>query len=272
MTRIYRFVKTAATQNDSDKNLCLSVKSVANFMKEDVVQRLLNLNREFYDAQADSFSGSRVSPQPGFARLLSYLPEPCLRFLDVGCGNGRFAQFLQAHDRIGEFIGVDFSEELLADAAKNAVGTFYQRNLLQGGCLDGLGSFPAISCLAVMHHLPGKANRVRLLQEIRGHLVENGRLLISNWQFMDSVRQRRKVQDWAAIGLTAVDVEANDYLLAWQRGGFALRYACHIDAAETAELAAAAGFSILDQFRSDGKEGNLSLYTVLTPTLPMLQS
>ena len=241
-------------------------------MREEVVQQLLALNREFYDAQADSFSGSRVSPQPGFARLLPHLPQPCPRFLDVGCGNGRFAQFLQSQNRIGEFVGVDFSEELLADAAQNADGTFYQRNLLQPGCLDGLGQFPAIACLAVMHHLPDKTNRLRLLQEIKEHLLANGRLLISNWQFMDSSRQRRKVQDWAEIGLTAADVEPNDYLLAWQRGGFALRYACHIDATETAELAKAAGFSIVDQFRSDGKEGNLSLYTVLTPTLPMLQS
>ena len=241
-------------------------------MQDEVVQQLMALNQEFYDAQADSFSGSRVSPQPGFARLLPYLPQPCERFLDVGCGNGRFAQFLQAQNRIGEFVGIDFSEELLADAAKNAVGTFHQRNLLQPDCLAGLGQFPAIACLAVMHHLPGKANRLRLLQEIKNHLPENGRLLISNWQFMDSPRQRRKVQDWAAVGLTAADVEPNDYLLAWQRGGFALRYACHIDATETAELAQAAGFSILEQFRSDGKEGNLSLYTVLTPTPPMLQS
>lgn len=241
-------------------------------MQDEVVQQLMALNQEFYDAQADAFSGSRVSPQPGFARLLPYLPQPCERFLDVGCGNGRFAQFLQAQNRIGEFVGIDFSEELLADAAKNAVGTFHQRNLLQPDCLAGLGQFPAIACLAVMHHLPGKANRLRLLQEIKNHLPENGRLLISNWQFMDSPRQRRKVQDWAAVGLTAADVEPNDYLLAWQRGGFALRYACHIDATETAELAQAAGFSILEQFRSDGKEGNLSLYTVLTPTPPMLQS
>ncbi|MCB8979746.1 MAG: class I SAM-dependent methyltransferase [Ardenticatenaceae bacterium] len=241
-------------------------------MRDEIVQRLLNLNQEFYDAQADSFSGSRVSPQPGFARLLPYLPQPCPRFLDVGCGNGRFAQFLQENNRIGEFVGVDFSEELLADAAQNATGTFYQRNLLKPGCLDGLGQFPAISCLAVMHHLPGKANRLRLLQEIKTHLVENGRLLISNWQFMDSPRQRRKVQNWSQLGLTADDVEPNDYLLAWQRGGFALRYACHINAAETAELAAQAGLTIVDQFYSDGKEGNLSLYTVLTPTLPMLQS
>lgn len=241
-------------------------------MQDDVVQRLLALNQEFYDAQADAFSGSRVTPQPGFARLLPHLPQPCPRFLDVGCGNGRFGQFLQSQKRIGEFVGVDFSEELLVDAAQNAVGTFYQRNLLQPGCLDGLGSFPAISCLAVMHHLPGKGNRLRLLLEIKEHLQENGRLLISNWQFMDSPRQRRKVQKWRDIGLTPADVEPNDYLLAWQRGGFALRYACHIDVEETAELAAAARFSIVEQFRSDGKEGNLSLYTILTPTPPMLQS
>lgn len=241
-------------------------------MRDEVVQRLLDLNQEFYDAQADSFSGSRVTPQPGFARLLPHLPQPCSRFLDVGCGNGRFAEFLQSHNAIGEFIGVDFSEELLADAAKNAAGSYYQRNLLQPGCLAGLGQFCAISCLAVMHHLPGKANRERLLREIKEHLVEDGRLLISNWQFMDSPRQRRKVQSWAEVDLTPGDVEPNDYLLAWQRGGFALRYACHIDAVETAELAENAGFTIEDQFRSDGKEGNLSLYTVLTPTLPMLQS
>ena len=59
-------------------------------MREEVVQQLLALNREFYDAQADSFAGSRVTPQPGFARLLPHLPDPCPRFLDVGCGNGRF--------------------------------------------------------------------------------------------------------------------------------------------------------------------------------------
>ncbi|MCP4415640.1 MAG: class I SAM-dependent methyltransferase [Chloroflexi bacterium] len=241
-------------------------------MRDDVVQRLLALNQEFYDAQADSFSGSRVTPQPGFARLLPHLPQPCPRFLDVGCGNGRFAQFLQSQNRIDNFVGVDFSEELLAAAAQNADGIFYQRNLLQPGCLHDLGNFPVISCLAVMHHLPAKANRLRLLLEIKEHLWENGRLLISNWQFMDSPRQRRKVQNWADIGLTTDDVEPNDYLLAWQRGGFALRYACHIDATETAELAKAAGFSIEEQFRSDGKEGNLSLYTILTPTPPMLQS
>lgn len=232
-------------------------------MRDEIVQQLLALNREFYDAQADSFAGSRVSPQPGFASLLPHLPRPCPRFLDVGCGNGRFAQFLQSKNRIGSFVGVDFSEELLAHAAQNAVGTFHQRNLLERDCLADLGEFSAISSLAVFHHIPGKANRIRLMREMKEQLAADGRILLSNWQFMDSPRQRRKVQNWAEIGLTADDVEPNDYLLAWQRGGFALRYACHIDAAETAEIAQAADLTIVVQFRSDGKEGDLSLYTVL---------
>ncbi|MCA9962203.1 MAG: hypothetical protein KC443_24375, partial [Anaerolineales bacterium] len=58
-------------------------------------------------------------------------------------------------------------------------------------------------------------------------------------------------------------VEPGDYLLTWQRSGFGLRYACHIDAGQTARLAADAELRIVHQFRSDGKEGNLSLYTVL---------
>ena len=82
---------------------------------------------------------------------------------------------------------------------------------------------------------------------------------------MNSTRQRRKVQPWATIGLTDEDVEANDYLLTWQRGGEGWRYVCMIDEAETAMLASAAGLQIEHQFFSDGKEGDLSLYTILCP-------
>ena len=94
-------------------------------------------------------------------------------------------------------------------------------------------------------------------------LVANGRLILSTWQFLNSERQRRKIRDWSEIGLRDADVEANDYLLTWQRGGFSYRYACMIDEAETAELARACGLDIMAQFHSDGQEGDLSLYTVM---------
>ena len=233
-------------------------------MKPEVAQQLIDLNRDFYDHLADPFARSRVAPQPGFAHLLDWLPQPCQRVLDVGCGNGRFGHFLQQQGVSVEYVGVDFSPPLLDKAqAQHPPGEFYARDLSQPDCLAGLGQFDLVVCLAVMQHIPGQANRQRLLGEMGQRLAENGRIFLANWQFMDSPRQRRKRQDWSEIGLSSGDVEANDHLLNWQRGGYGLRYVCQIDAAETAVLAHATQLHTLHQFRSDGKEGNLSLYTIL---------
>ncbi len=67
------------------------------------------------------------------------------------------------------------------------------------------------------------------------------------------------------VDINQADVDPKDYLLTWRRDGYGLRYVCLIDEEETATLAGAAGLKIVNQFRSDGKEGNLSLYTVLEP-------
>jgi SAM-dependent methyltransferase len=237
-------------------------------MKLEVAQKLLALNREFYGSLADPFAATRETPQPGFDRLREALPSSSFDLLDVGCGNGRFGHYLQQYSQLSHYAGVDFSSELLAHAALRVPGDYFQRDLSQPNCLAGLVEYDVVACLAVLQHIPGFANRLRLLKEMRERLKEagDGRILLSTWQFMDSPRQRRKLRDWAEIGLADVDVEPNDYLLTWQRDGFGLRYVCFVDAAETAKLAQAAGLRILDQFRSDGKEGDLNLYTVLGRT------
>jgi 2-polyprenyl-3-methyl-5-hydroxy-6-metoxy-1,4-benzoquinol methylase len=232
-------------------------------MKAEIRQKLLQLNQAFYDGQADSFAASRVQPQPGFYRLVEELPQPCASLLDVGCGDGRFGRFLLEQQAISRYTGVDFSAELLAMAQSSTQGEFVQRDMSQRGCLAGLGPFTAVACLAALQHVPGRANRVALLQEMKECLGANGRILLSTWQFTDSPRQRRKIRDWAEVGLSSDDVEPHDYLLTWQRGGFSYRYVCLIDEAETAVLAQSSNLQIVTQFRSDGQEGNLSLYTVL---------
>jgi 2-polyprenyl-3-methyl-5-hydroxy-6-metoxy-1,4-benzoquinol methylase len=239
-------------------------------VRDEVVAQLLALNQKFYDTQAASFAASRTQPQPGFGKLLAYWPQPGGSLLDVGCGEGRLGRFVQSHRSLEQYVGVDFSAELLeiAQSQLNNVGStqidFYQRDMTRSDFLAGLGQFDVIACLAALHHIPGRDNRVRLVQEMTEHLSENGRLILSTWQFLDSQRQRRKISDWSEIGLSATEVEPNDYLLTWQRGGFSYRYACMIDAAATAVLARAADLRVLHQFRSDGQEGDLSLYTILT--------
>lgn len=234
-------------------------------MRPEIVQKLLALNRQFYEANAADFSQSRQGINPGFARVRELLPHPCPRLLDVGCGNGRFGQYVQQQQTIGEYVGVDFSGGLLEVARVQVAGAFYGRDLTDPGCLDDdLGQFEAIVCLAVLHHIPGRDNRVQLLRGMRDRLAVGGRLFLSTWQFATNPRQQRKIRPWSEIGLSPEDVEPGDYLLTWQRGDFAYRYACHIDAAEMIQLAADAGLRMGQQFQSDGREGDLSLYTVLT--------
>jgi 2-polyprenyl-3-methyl-5-hydroxy-6-metoxy-1,4-benzoquinol methylase len=135
--------------------------------------------------------------------------------------------------------------------------------LARAGSLVDLGTFDLVVSLAVLQHLPGRENRVRLLAELRRRLSANGKLFISTWQFLDSERQRSKILPWNTVGLRETQVDAGDYLMTWQAGGYGLRYVALIDYDELERLAHAAGLEIVHSFRSDGAEGNLNLYAVL---------
>ena len=82
-------------------------------MKKAIIQKLLRINRQFYDSLADSFAETRATPHPGFTLLLDFLPLNLASLLDVGCGNGRFGHFLDQHRPLKRYVGVDFSTELL---------------------------------------------------------------------------------------------------------------------------------------------------------------
>jgi len=111
--------------------------------------------------------------------------------------------------------------------------------------------------------LPAFETRAAFLGELASHLSPTGRIFLSNWQFLSSDRQRKKIVNWQSAGIDEHDLENNDYLISWNRDGYGFRYVHMIDESETDNLAKKAKLRILDQFRDDGREGNLNLYTVL---------
>ena len=237
-------------------------------MTDETAEMLMRLNREFYDSLAAPFDRSRFEPQFGFVEALNYLPDRQLSVLDVGCGNGRFAYFMLNSGRLESYLGLDFSSGLLHLAQdqieQEAVNIEFQiADIGRPRFLEGYGRYELVACLSAMHHIPQRRRRAALLREMGEHLTDDGRLLLCNWQFMDSERQRKKILSWGEIDLAAEDVESNDYLLSWKRGGYGRRYACHIDQAETAWLAAEAGLTIETQYREDGRSRDLTLYTLL---------
>jgi SAM-dependent methyltransferase len=238
-------------------------------MEPAVAEQLLALNHQFYQTFAGQFSATRQRLQPGVQRILASLP-PTVDLLDLGCGNGALARALAARGHTGRYLGLDFSPSLLSFGQAAALPANFQFQAADLGAPHWAQALPAVAgqppacpyvlCFATLHHLPGQAQRARLLDQVHALLAPGGRLIHSNWQFLHSPRLSARLQPWEAVGLTAAAVEPGDYLLDWRSGGRGLRYVHHFSVAELAELAAATGFRVVESFLSDGASGDLGLY------------
>ncbi len=232
-------------------------------MRTSTAQQLLRLNREFYDTFAADFSASRSRLQPGIMRALAAL-RPYNSLLDVGCGDGRVLAARQLHTPTSHYLGVDFSRQLLRKTPTSPSCDFIYANLASRGWASGLpSSFEASVCFSVLHHIPGKRRRLRLLREIITALQPGARCALSVWQFLELPRLRRKIVPWDQVGLTQNAVDTGDFLLDWRRGGNGLRYVHHFELAELNALCVHAGFHVDKSFRSDGESGALGLYLLL---------
>jgi len=139
--------------------------------------------RATYEAIAESFAQARREPWPEVVDFAEGLP-PASRVLDVGCGSGRHVFPLASAGH--SVVGVDLSRRMLhlgAEALRLAPRTL-RAHWVEGDATDlplRAERFDACTCVAVLHHMPTTADRVRALREIRRVLSPDGVALISVW-------------------------------------------------------------------------------------------
>ena len=253
-------------------------------MDNEIAAKLLQLNAEFYQTFAIQFSDTRLRIQPGVSRILDSI-NLSARILDLGCGNGELARELVQRGFGGQYVGMDFSEELVT-VAREGLADFGNFRFILGN-LANLNrqslqkhvepereeqplpitkvqhtGFDRILSFAALHHLPGRQLHLRILHAVRDLLSPGGQFVHSNWQFLNSERLRKRIHPWEEIGLCETDVDPDDYLLDWRRGGFGLRYVHHFNEESLHLLAAETGFQVVETFYSDGETGDLGLYQV----------
>lgn len=213
--------------------------------------------------------------------------EP-LTILDVGCGNGRFAEYLSSRleGRI-RYFGVDDSREMLGLARQRlsalpSVELRLRQWDLVGGNLGELTRdwrFHLIVAFGLLHHIPGLDCRQQLLQDLTDKLEPGGHLLLSFWQFGEKKRFQIRFVDWSEHNLAGSEVidldqlEMGDHLLTWggeedpvregEAGLGPRRYCHHTTEDEAQRLVDSLGLSTRDSFRSDGGSRDLNLYYVL---------
>lgn len=242
------------------------------------IQKLLDLNRQFYQTFGTQFSATRMRIQPGVKRILTQVGA-VEHTLDLGCGNGQLALYLLNHGYRVFYTGLDFSEVLIKIARQRLAKeknphktsyTFLPADLSTDDWDQALPytNYNKVYALAILHHLPGNTLRCQTLSKVH-KLLQNtsqsktpGLFIHSVWQFLNNTRLRNRVVPWEKAGLTSEDVEPGDYLLDWRYGGYGIRYVHQFTEDELFSTATATGFKVKETFYSDGEGGQLGLYQI----------
>ena len=242
-------------------------------MHADVTERLLGINREFYQSHAAAFAETRARLQPGAARIVRRI-RPADDVLDAGCGTGGVAAALRAAGHLGRYLGLDSSLPLLERARLHEDPPrvrFEARDLAVDPLQDLAGSgYGWVLAFAVLHHLPGEALREQVTRRLVECLAPGGHLVVSVWSFLNSARWRQRILPWSTAGLASEQVEPGDTLLDWRRGGEGIRYVHAFAAEELDDLARRAGLAVVETFASDGQGGRLGLYQVWERAAPQV--
>jgi tRNA (uracil-5-)-methyltransferase TRM9 len=247
-------------------------------MDNSVIQKLFDLNGQFYQQYGGAFAETRRRIQPGGRRILNEQVNPGC-WLDLGCGSGALSAEWVEKGLTGLYEGLDFSPVLIETAQKASAAYVYEEGQQVRFTLANFSdpdwtkkcsraSYDGILMFAALHHIPGAQTRARLLDQIATLLPAGGLFIHSEWQFDRNPKLKARIQPWSAAGLDESQVEAGDTLLDWrhmqagQEETPGLRYVHLFSQAELAVLADACGFDLLSQFDADGVTGNLSLYQV----------
>jgi SAM-dependent methyltransferase len=247
-------------------------------MQAEIIDKLLTINREFYQNFGYAFAQTRRRVQPGVRRVLSeWISDG--DWLDIGCGSSALAQSWRDSGLRGSYTGIDFSAPLLEEASTGLSGNppheglsikFMQVDLGAPNWTKSLirDRYDGIVSFAVLHHIPAALERQRLVRQIAGLLKPGGLFIVSVWQFQHSPKLMARVQPWESAGIRVDEVEAGDTLLDWRHhckgetDAPGLRYVHLFSRDELAALAEAEGFTLRAEFESDGKGERLGLYQV----------
>src|SRR5579859_7793821 len=129
-------------------------------MTSQTIRQLNQLNQQFYEQVAADFSQTREQPWSGWQQLIPLLQEKQPQnILDLGCGNGRFGEFLQNQLPNFQYKGVDKNKNLLQIAKSHLPdATFSQVDIVESSLENSLANqitdkYDLITLFGVLHHI-----------------------------------------------------------------------------------------------------------------------
>jgi ubiquinone/menaquinone biosynthesis C-methylase UbiE len=200
----------------------------------------LGVNKH-YSLVAERFSRTRDIPWPEIKFLFDTHIKRDDSVLDLGCGNGRFSEFIENKKK---YIGIDNSQELIDIAKKRYPGIDFKKEDALKTSFDN-DCFDKIFSVSVLHHLPSHELRFNFLSEANRILKPGGLLIITVWDLSQKSKIKRiayKNYFLRLIGLSKLDF--NDALVDWH--GISKCYLHLFTMSEFKKIIQDAGFKLIN--------------------------
>lgn len=212
-------------------------------MNGKTAQKLLEKVQHDYDEIAESFDQTRQNEWEEFEIFLPYIKDD-QHLADLGCGNGRFYEFIKKHRRI-RYIGYDTSEKLLEIGKKKHPDGFFMKKSLLDTCLEN-ESMDIVSAIASLHHIPSKKLRAKAINEMHRILKKNGALLLTVWNLFQPKYKKYIWKGKLRHIFTGGKYDRRDTFIPWGKSGIK-RYYYAFKPAELRKLLEENGFKILEE-------------------------
>jgi len=220
-----------------------------------------NLNRETYNRIASLFHATRSYLWDDILVFKKYLHDN-MAILDVGCGTGRLYQLFKDFQGV-EYTGLDSSEEQI----KMAKNDFPKNNYVLGEMTMlpfEKSKFDFVFCIATLHHLSTREDRVKALQETKRVLKTGGYLFLNNWNlYSKSAQKTVEKGKWS-------QKEIGNFIVPWfnpKGEKIGERYYYGFEIEELRLLLEEVGFSVVENYYSKkgkkvGVEDGANIVTV----------
>lgn len=156
--------------------------SLFSFMDDKRIKQIINLNKKFYQQVGKDFSKKRQYPWKGWNRVIKNISN-IESVLDLGCGNGRFYEFISKEYPNVEYVGVDTNNDLLNEARKKyGKEKFFNIDIFTN--LKKIDNkYDLVVAFGVTHHIPSEDFRKRWFLELVELVDSGGFLILSFWEF-----------------------------------------------------------------------------------------
>jgi trans-aconitate methyltransferase len=156
-------------------------------MKDKSLIKLKKIVAESYQLTAEHFSNTRSKMAASDFIWAADQIKIDDDILDAGCGNGRLLDYIKTSPQ--KYLGIDQSQTLIQIAWQlHPKYNFNNFNLLTETFPSQ--KFSLIFCSAVLSHIPGRRERIKVLQNLLMAGKSEVRLVISFWKMGDKYKNK----------------------------------------------------------------------------------